>query len=45
MALDKMFTKSFNAIRELGGKKKSARVQNLCKKKTFRKQIYDNIPL
>lgn len=33
MALDKMFTKSFNAMRELG-EKKSARVQNLWKKKT-----------
>lgn len=44
MALDKMFTKGFNGMRKLGGKK-SARVQNLWKKKTFRKQIYDSIPL
>lgn len=36
MALDKMFTKSFNAVRELGGKK-SARVQKSLEEKKLQK--------
>lgn len=32
MALDKMFTKSFNAIRELGGKKISQSTKSLQEK-------------